>query len=357
MKLSILTLCCDKDWMCVNTLLDNIATVYKETNVSFDDYEVILVDNRTVYVNEPTNWHEYSNVTVLLANSTTMYKCRRQAFYKATGDYIWVVDGDDLIVKIPEIDEDTDIIGFKYYRGSSEEHTAINTILSEEDITLYDGLSYKHISFSKTGFLSQAHVYIMSSAVMLWCKLFKADLLKKVYSILPEDIDINATEDLLVWTCTLALANSISYYDIGCYFYNCSRSLNHNSTFTLLNYSRMIQGVDTSLNLLYNLSQQGIIRCSDKWINVVARNHCYVFAGKLLLVKDPDERAEAAKLLLNIFDSRTIETSILRYYLNMGISDRRTMIRTLLELDRLLSEGAPMEPSLDYLIKELGYGN
>ena len=357
MKLSVLTLCCDKDWECMDMLLNNIATVYKETNKSFDDYEVILVDNRITYVNEPTNWHKYSNVTVLLANDTTMYKCRRQAFYKATGDYIWVVDGDDLIIKIPEVVDDTDIVGFKYYIGTSDVSTAIDTIISKEDMLLQDGLSYKYTTFNKHGFLSQAYTYILCSKVMLWCKIFKSDLLKQVYTILPSDLDINATEDLLVWTLALAFAKSISYYDTACYFYNCSRSLNHNSTFTLSSYSRMIKGVDESLNLLHSFVQQGVIQCSSKWINIVARNHCYIFAGKLLLVQDPDERLEAIKLLLNIFDARTIETSILRYYIDTGISDRRTILLTLLELDRLLCEGAPMEPSLSKLIKELDYGN
>ena len=358
MRLSILTMCCDKDWQRMSQLINNISAVFNDTNKSFTDYEIIIADNRDKYKDEPVTWSEQEH-TIVLPNDPkrVQYIARRQQTELCTGDYIWFVDGDDLIVNIPEVYEPVDIIGFPYFMGTDETTTAIDTLYTRDDVTIKPGLSITGTKYSDKGFTQEADTYIMGSAIMLWPKIIKKSVVEAALEILPAGLEIISGEDLLLWVACLSVAKSIYNYKKPCYFYNCADSLNHKPTFTFEQYSRMIKGVDDSFNILHDLVEKGKIYCTDKWINVAARNHCYIFAGKLLLVKDPDERAEAAKLLLSIFDSRTIETSILRYYLNMGISDRRTVIRTLLELDRLLSEGAPMEPSLAYLIEELGYGN
>lgn len=361
MILSILTLCCDKDWQCMSHLLNVIEEVYAKTNYSFDGYEIIIADNRDKYASEAVDWAEHSNVTVMPNDPKRMqYNTRREQTYMCHGDYIWFVDGDDLITCIPLVKEHTDIIGFDYYEGTTDQYTsvyALDTLYNNNDLVKTPGINIKKTVVSKNGFTEDADTYILGSVITLWPKIFKKQVVIDALDILPGGLDIIAGEDLLLWVACLTKAHSISYFNKVCYFYNRANSINHKPTFTFKQYSRMIKGVDMTFNILHDLRNRGLISCTNKWIDIAAKNNCYVFAGKLLLIDNEEDRLEAIKLLLSIFSSRSIETSVIRYYLSNGVSDRHTLIKTLLELDKLLSVGEPKDPALDYLIQELDYAD
>ena len=95
---------CDKDYQNCSNILNQIKERVKV------EHEVIVIDNRELCKNEPTDWQP----TFAFGYNAYQFSARAKIIELAKGDYLWFVDGDDEVGEITNFDYTEDIIAFSY---------------------------------------------------------------------------------------------------------------------------------------------------------------------------------------------------------------------------------------------------
>lgn len=102
--LSIGITVCDKDYKNCSDILNQIKERVKV------EHEVIIIDNREKYKDEPTDWES----TFAFGYNAYQFSARAKIIELAKGDYLWFVDGDDEVGEVKSLDYDEDILAFSY---------------------------------------------------------------------------------------------------------------------------------------------------------------------------------------------------------------------------------------------------
>lgn len=111
---------CDKDYTNCQALLNQI-----ESRVSVE-HEVIIIDNREQYLDEPTEW----KADYTFGYNAFQFTARKKIIELAKGEYIWFVDGDDSIIRLDEFDCTEDIVCYNLYSNNKVEAVA-NRVYTE----------------------------------------------------------------------------------------------------------------------------------------------------------------------------------------------------------------------------------
>ena len=160
MLLSIVVLFCDYDVCYLNQAISSI-----KKNVKFSDYEIIAVDNRE------TNKDPLilDNVKVITKGyNLNCFEGRRFGFENSSGEYIWNFDADDLMID-------------RLYKEDLTGAEAYQLFYKMDDGPIFD--KKVHFSWFRQG---------------AWCRIYKREILKKVYSRIDRPVNIFMREDLLL---------------------------------------------------------------------------------------------------------------------------------------------------------------
>lgn len=188
MKLSIIILFCDKDYI---YLKDIVSQIKEKANV---DYEILLLDNRINNKKEKLGLDNFDNIKLFDFDDNTLNWGRLRLVSKATGDYIWFCDVDDEILKFPDMSNYTkDIYHYNFF---NEE---LDRVIDMKDMDLFYWCA-------------------------LWNKIIKTDLLKKVITILDINAHISLFDDNIIYWVVEKLAKEHEYIDDVLYKYKTSRA-------------------------------------------------------------------------------------------------------------------------------------
>lgn len=264
MILSIVILCCDKDYMMVSSLLNNIRNVWQEQHDSFLDYEVIIVDNRENEADKHVDWNNNANVIVHKSGSNIMqFASRAIGTRLAKGDYIWFVDADDSIVNIPIVNtifsETIDILFF-------------STTASSSNLMRYEDLP--------EGLYAADDVYenFFGMAIAPWNKIIKGSLLIDIYT----EIDnanvwhglkerFSVSEDLILSIFLFTHAHSIYVSKQKCYDYNTkTHAYVLKDMYKKADMDRLTFRVYDSMWFIYEFIKLGVL--PDKFNTILQKN-------------------------------------------------------------------------------------
>lgn len=112
----------DRDYFNVPLIIEQIKETVK------CDYEIITIDNRDIYKNEPLLFEP----TYSFGFNAYQFKARGKIIELANMDYIWFVDGDDYVLGLEDNNYDEDIIIYSYEGELPIPYEPC--ILSKEDI-------------------------------------------------------------------------------------------------------------------------------------------------------------------------------------------------------------------------------
>lgn len=219
MILSIIILCCDKDYQMVSSLLNNIYNVWQEQHDSFLNYQIIIVDNRENEADKDVDWYAYKgNIAIYKSGGNIRQFASRAVGTQFTkGDYIWFVDADDHILEIPRIPE-----------SDPEDPTSIgpdmlffSTTANSTSLMLYEDLP--------EGYYEADKVYekFFGMSIAPWNKIISRGLLMDIY----KNIDrvhvwhglkerFSVSEDLILNLFLFTYAHTIYISKQKCYDYN-----------------------------------------------------------------------------------------------------------------------------------------
>ena len=205
MKLTIAILFCDKDYMYIHNLLNQI-----QTNVHLF-YEIILIDNREEFKDIPI---ETGDLFIYrFGYNARQVRGRKKAVELASGDYIWFVDADDEVLEVSaelesELSKNYDIITFGHEVYCNEESPIYNTNYEEDELCkdILDGRLLDEIGFP------------------CWNKWIKKTILNQVETHIPENTDAIASEDTLLVVGALKYGNSLLKKSCLLYRVRCDRS-------------------------------------------------------------------------------------------------------------------------------------
>ena len=254
MILSFVILCCDKDYQMIAALLDNIRDVWNKQHVSFDTYEVIIIDNRENEKNTAVNWH--THVEHLLVHKSgkniRQFMSRNIGVQLASGDYVWFVDADDSILEIPTLSAFSDMHFYKVpvmYDGYGVFITAYSNMLLKSYIEITDS--------NRQDF---ADLLLSDAAIVLWDRIIKRDLLLKCYnSISVDDLhDISASEDFMLSVLLINNCADLSFTSEQCYRYNIDISSMGAKVVDNDTFDRMVYGYHKVIEYLYSMQDLSI---------------------------------------------------------------------------------------------------
>lgn len=179
MKLSIGIIVCDKDYNHLSSLLKQIIEKV------IVEHEVIVIDNREQYVNEPVSW----TPTYQFGYNAYQFAARAKVIEHAKGEYIWFIDGDDeLVDTIRAIPYDEDIIVHSNYSDP------IGLVRHENKVYTKDLFTYPVSGVFE---------------VILWNKFIKRSLFQTQFP----PIKIVTNEDALWYYSALKNAKSVRTID------------------------------------------------------------------------------------------------------------------------------------------------
>lgn len=248
MKISFIILFCDKDFV---YLKDIVSQIKAKANV---DYEILLTDNRTNN-NDEINLSD-EHVKIFNFGKNTYNYGRIRTVNEATGDYIWFVDVDDVIVKFPD---------------------NINNFTKD----LYELCWCRE---------DEKKEFPRSNWPAVWDKIIKTSVMKKIVTILNPEAEISLLDDNFF--CFLIERLSTSKEIIGeiIYKYMDSRSRCNDDTqnsYGEEDCDRLLVGLDTK-DYLKELSKlkdyDGYEKFEDDIFNQLV-NFCLLFIRKDSMVK------------------------------------------------------------------------
>lgn len=213
MKLSIVIVFWDKDYK----KAERAYTQIKE-RVNFKDYEIITIDNR-----EETNEKLIFEPTFSFGYNARQLAARKKSLEFVKGEYIWFVDADDEVLGLDEFDYTEDCVIFDALYCRKNGYSSVLRKFNEKTI----------FELSKNN-KAKINAIDENNILVLWNKIIKADKLKEVYSILPDDKKIIYFEDSFVCLCLdeiceekIIVNKCIYKYNIGYAGDNCIRNIEH----------------------------------------------------------------------------------------------------------------------------------
>ena len=143
---------CDKDYIYIDKLLNQISTRVKVP------YEIIIIDNREKYKDIPIN----APIAFSFGYNAYQFSARKKIIDLSRGEFIWFVDGDDEVLGLESFNENVDVNIYNYI-GSDHESNIKPDVLSHVGVLSPD-------TFSRLGFA-------------LWNKIIRKSLYNNVDDI------------------------------------------------------------------------------------------------------------------------------------------------------------------------------
>ena len=135
-------------------------------NTSFNDYEIICIDDgasiECCRILESYS-QKYSNVHIIHQTNNGVSSARNRGIEHATGEYVWFVDSDDLLLTniLPDIRQ--------HLMNCSPDELVV------QPIAFHDGIDTRLLTVSNSQPDSSTDRYIIS----LWSRLIRRDLIVK----------------------------------------------------------------------------------------------------------------------------------------------------------------------------------
>ena len=270
MKISFIILFCDKDF---KYLKDIVNQIKEKANV---DYEILLTDNRTE--NKDKINLDDEHIKIFNFGENTYNYGRIRTVNEATGDYIWFVDVDDVIVKFPDNINDftKDLYEFCWCFEDGKKEPP------------------------------------RSDWPAVWNKIVKTSIMKKIVTILNTEAKISFLDDNFFCFLIENFSTSKEFVDEIVYKYMESRSRCNDNTKKIYgekDCNRLLIGLETK-DYLKELSKlkdyNGYEKFEDNVFNQLV-NFCLYFVQKDLMVKYikklyanfPQKKENLYKRLLN----------------------------------------------------------
>lgn len=309
MLLSICILFCDKDYQYINRLLKNIK------DSCCVEYEVILIDNR-VDKSERLN---FKKAKVYPCDKLGQFNGRRLAISKAKGDYIWFVDADDNVHKMPtfirdELNLNYDIVTFNAidsfgdWTGTWPERKEKERLYNRKNLLTHDVETY----------VGQC----------VWNKFFKRDILLPAVDL--PDTYITFNEDSLFNMIALKYAKTVKSLNCVLYKYNSEvsqaacRSLDDISKFdNLLSSGKNLFKIRNSI-----FTEKDKVE-TDKWIS---EKHCVQFFISRIYHSIPEIQVEEMQSLIKVYDKGLVLDTIQTW----GICEANKVKATKEEIEEVL---------------------
>lgn len=191
MILSVVILFTDHDYM----LLDRAISSIKE-HVKFNDYEIILVDNR----DNQSIKIERNDVKIVTQNKNLYtFEGRKFGFSFTQGQFVWNFDADDRM------------IGDLYKEDIKEEYDLLQMFYSFETKTPQESLIHR-----------RSKLYLYGQNV--WSRLYNRNLLQKIYDRIDKPIRVPKFEDRILYDFVMSYDPKFEYIERPIYEYNSSKS-------------------------------------------------------------------------------------------------------------------------------------
>ena len=251
-------------------------------NQSFQDYEIILIDDFSVdnTKNIIKNQQIKNNKIRIIEHNKNLgiYRTRIDGFLNSNGKYILYLDSDDLILN-PNLFQDLfnyflkynlDIIEFTVYHQNEitkelffpEDHLLNHYHKFKNKITYQPELS--NILFYKP----RTKIYSMVICRTIWNKIVKTQILKKTFNFIGEEYYkeyLILAEDTIMNIINFQFASNYSNLNLPGYMYNLRK----------ISISRGDQGINheiiQSLNIFY------YFKIFYRYIKVFNKNRNYLF--------------------------------------------------------------------------------
>lgn len=243
-------------------------------NQDYENIEVILVDDSTDSSGKICDIYaeKDSRVRVIHGKRRTLTFARKTGLALAKGEYIGFVDGDDWIAKdmYKHLEAymnqyDVDIVSSGYYKCWNEKKILICDAV-KSGIYRYKE-NYNEIIDILIGSPSGGNKSMIHN---LWCKLYKAPIIKEAFRTMNDDVAIS--EDWLGFTKAVLLSKSVYVVNEAFYYYR-------------VNDSSMVHTRDPhffkKFNLMYN-SFKDEIQKYDEYIDTLSCQLVYRMTAFIL---------------------------------------------------------------------------
>ncbi|WP_373129320.1 glycosyltransferase family 2 protein [Dielma fastidiosa] len=156
----------------IDNYLEDCLNSVCEQDLPVNEYEVICIDDGSL--DDSTNiikkyQSQYSNIILISQKNKGVSAARNQGIAAASGEFIWFIDGDDMIAPncLKELYEtlckdDLKILSFQY-------------------ITVSEQFSYNHDMLpcsNQSGYVKTANTYVSS----VWQKIFRRNFINKTFN-------------------------------------------------------------------------------------------------------------------------------------------------------------------------------
>ena len=292
MLLSICILFCDKDYKYIPNLLENI-----KKNVQVD-YEVVLIDNRK----DKSETLNFSNARIFSCDKLGQFNGRRMAISKALGDYIWFVDADDTINKVPsyfrdEMSQFYDIIAFNAH-DSFGDWTGTWPTRKPED---------RDKIFHNSNLLTFEMETLVGPCV--WNKFFKRDVLLPAVDL--EDEYLTYNEDSLFNMIALKHSTTIRTLDVDLYNYN--SEISQAACKRLDDFSKFENLISSGLNLFKIREKLFTGKDKDETDKWIPKPLCIQFFNHRIYHSVPELQEREMKLLCDTYGAQNVLDAIYKH--------------------------------------------
>lgn len=288
-KLTIAILLCDRDFKYVPDLLQSISE-----NVHIT-YEVVLIDNRSEYINEPLDFKNFKYFK--FGYNARQLIGRKKAVELSSGNYIWFVDADDQILPIISdkqnlLEKNFDIISFNYFIDDTFSSNISEDLVEEN---LLDKELLREIG------------------VPLWNKWIKKSVLESVEQFVPDNESASASEDTVLVMGSLKYSKKLFKCGEVFYRFNAQRSMSAALCYKTVNeYERIIYGHTSAMkvmNTIFADEEKKAFLFDDIMIE-----DCAFFINKLLYCDDTIIE-DCVKLVSEYFSKSEIIKAYKKYVL------------------------------------------
>lgn len=283
--LSIVIIFCDKDYQYIPRLLKNIKQDV------FVDYELILFDNREKQINQLINFGKDVKV---FSKGRNCYQFEGRRFCKdiIKGKYVWFVDADDTVLPVKkDLQEEffktkPEIISFLYCSISKDFSPLVvnNSFVIRKNFERFKYMKFKDIN--------EEDLFKYKS-LSLWDCWIATDLFKKAMKNIEEDLEIIASEDILINELCCGLIDEICFCKDVVYLYN--SPLSHFNNHTVENFKHIIKGYE-----VYQSIKAREIPHSNFRPKIL---DCTFFVDFALKTNNPKE---CIKSLMGLFDKKML---------------------------------------------------
>lgn len=313
MKLSVVVLCCDKDYTCVEK---QIAAINEHVKI---EHEIVIVDNREKNKDKPLN--EDGAIVYTEGKNMMPFEGRRKAVMNAVnGDYVWFVDVDDEICNVEScdgIDMGVDMVVFNYMVRRADKL-----------MPWADAIKVPH-TVSDAPFLHD--YWKRKDGNMVWNKFYRRDLLMKIYTGLPDGLEICQTEDCVINILLMPALRTVRYDNHFWYVYDQNVSDSARLEYKDLEpMKRVMTGVLTGLGVLEAYLPWEVQQASEIYIIALMRGACEYYIKKYEVMAD-DIKDDFVKLVLDMFPVEVVR-ECLKYTKGVDEHTKRSMRKVITRL-------------------------